>query len=267
MAGFDRAATPERLLGWIGGLWFVTATFGLLAFVHFVAAYYGSRTLRGDFAAWNDKPLIDGYVAGDAAGNAVFAAHVLPAAVMTLSGILQLLPQLRRVPALHRWNGRLFLTLACFLALSGLYLVWVRGTYLSLISGISVSLNGVLILAFAALAWRFAAARRFDLHRRWAMRTFMVANGVWFFRVGLMAWVILNQGPVGMSEDLSGPADIAIQFGSYLLPLAALEAWFLARTGTRAATKLVVGVSVVAAVLVMVVGIFGTVALMWGPYL
>ena len=38
-----------------------------------------------------------------------------------------------RWPAVHRWNGRLYLLSALGLALGGLWLTWVRGTWLNLI--------------------------------------------------------------------------------------------------------------------------------------
>jgi hypothetical protein len=43
-------------------------------------------------------------------GNAFFGAHVLMAAVLTLGGTLQLVPQIRaRLIAFHIWLGRVFL--------------------------------------------------------------------------------------------------------------------------------------------------------------
>lgn len=259
---------PGTLLPGAARLWFATASLGLVTFVGFIGAFYGVSTLRGDLAAWNDKPHINAFVPGDPAGNAAFAFHVLLGGLMTASGLLQLIPRARRkAPALHRWNGRGFLALGTLVAVSGLGLVWVRGSYLSLVSGVSVSLNGVLILTFALLTWRTAAARRFDAHRRWAMRLFMVANGVWFFRVLLMAWVIVNQGPRGMTATLDGPADIALQFASYLLPLLALELWFHTTARPTPWRRRVVALALVAATALMGVGIFGTVALMWLPHL
>ena len=73
------------LLTGVGGL----TSFGQAAFVGFILAFYGTRTASGDYAGWNDKPLIDGYVAGDQTGNVVFAAHVLLASVVTLAGLIQ----------------------------------------------------------------------------------------------------------------------------------------------------------------------------------
>ena len=68
--------------------------------------------LRGDFAAWNNKPVITGFVPGDTLGNLLFAVHVLLGGVITLVGLLQVVTYTRQLaPGLHRWNGRLFLAL------------------------------------------------------------------------------------------------------------------------------------------------------------
>lgn len=255
-------------LQWAGRIWFLVAAFGQAAFIWFILAFYGTRTAAGDFAGWNDKPLIDGYIEGDHAGNLVFAAHVLLASVLTLAGLMQLIPPLRRrFPALHRWTGRVFLVVAIFMALSGVWLTVVRGTQLSSISAVAILINSVLILIFAALAWHNAVKRRIDTHRKWAMRTFMVVSGVWFLRVGLMGWVIVNQGPVGMTNTLSGPADVVLTFGSYLIPLAMLELYFRAGSSAITVLKALVAALVFAATAFTAIGVFGTIALMWWPYL
>ena len=255
-------------LRWAGILWFLVAAIGQAAFVGFILAFYGTRTAAGNYAGWNDKPLIDGYIAGDGTGNFVFAAHVLLASVVTLAGLMQLVPAIRRTfPALHRWSGRTFLVVAGFMALSGFWLTLVRGTSLSAVSSAAILVDGLLILIFGGLAWRHAVKRRFDQHRVWAMRTFMAVSGVWFLRVGIMGWVLVNQGPVGMSDSLSGPADIVLVFGSYLIPLGLLELYFRAGRSAHAAPKLLTAALVLVAAAFTAIGVFGTIALMWGPYL
>ncbi|MES2834414.1 MAG: DUF2306 domain-containing protein [Pseudomonadota bacterium] len=256
------------MLRWAGVIWFIVAAVGQAAFIGFILAFYGVRTAQGNFPAWNDKPLIDGYVAGDHTGNVVFAAHVLLASVVTLAGLMQLTPALRRaLPGLHRWTGRTFIVIGVFMALSGAWLTLVRGTSLSAVSSAAVLLNGVLILIFAGMAWRHAIKRRFEQHRLWAMRTFMVISGVWFLRVGIMGWVLVNQGPVGMTDSLSGPADIVLTFGSYLIPLALLELYFAAGRSANGVLKFITAAVVVAAAAFTAVGVFGTIAIMWMPYL
>jgi hypothetical protein len=262
------AGGAAKALRWAGILWFVVAAIGQAAFVGFILAFYGTRTVAGNYAGWNDKPLIDGHIAGDAVGNFVFAAHVLLASVVTLAGLMQLVPAIRRAfPALHRWSGRTFLVVAGFMALSGFWLTLVRGTSLSDVSSAAIVIDGLLILIFGALAWRHAVKRRFDQHRVWAMRTFMAVSGVWFLRIGIMGWVLVNQGPVGMSGTLSGPADIVLVFGSYLIPLGLLELYFRAGRSAHAAPKLLTAALVLFAAAFTAIGVFGTIALMWGPYL
>jgi hypothetical protein len=254
-------------LRWASVLWFVVAAVGQTAFIAFILAFYGVRTATGNFAGWNDKPLIDGYTKGDDAGNIVFAAHVLLASVVTLGGLMQMIPALRRRwPRLHRWTGRTFLAIAVFMALSGAWLAVVRGTYLSVVSAVAILIDGLLILIFAGLAWRHAVKRRFAQHRLWAMRTFMVVSGVWFLRVGVMGWIVLNRGPVGMTDHMSGPADVVLTFGSYLIPLAMLELYTAAERSAHGAWKGLVATLILAASVFTAAGVFGTIAFMWLPY-
>ena len=262
-----RARSDASLLRRSGVIWFGVAAIGQAAFVWMILAHFGRRTLIGDFAGWNDKPLIKGYAPGDDAGNVMFAVHVLLAAVVTLSGLMQLIPALRqRAPALHRWNGRVFLVVAVVMAVGGLWLTWGRETYLSLISAVAVSVDGALILIFAALAWHTAVRRDFEAHRRWAMRAFLAVNGVWFLRVGLMAWAIATGG-LGMNKTLSGPADIVLQFGAYLIPLALFEAYWRAGRSPRPGVQRLTVAAMALAAAVTALGVFGAVVFMWGPYM
>lgn len=263
-----RAGVAQRSLSRAGLLWFVIAALGQVAFIVFILGFYGTRTVAGDLAAFGDKPLIRGYVEGDTVGNWVFVAHVLLAAVVTLGGLMQLVPVIRRrVPGLHRWTGRTFIVISIFMALSGVWMSIARGAYLSMVSAVAIGINGVLILVFAVLAWRYALRREFDVHRAWAMRTFMVVSGVWFLRVGLMGWIVINQGPVGMNDSLSGPADIVLTFGSYLIPLLVLELYLAAGRSGNPVFKGAVALLLLVAAAYTAVGVFGTTILMWGPYL
>lgn len=262
-----RRAILADPLGAAARLWCGVAVAGQAAFIGFILLFYGVRTATGNLAGWNDKPLIEGYVAGDRVGNGMFALHVLLASLVTLCGLVQLSPGMRRRwPALHRWSGRAFILAGGVAALSGAWLTLVRGSYLSTVSAAAVVLNGVLILAFAGLAWRAALQRRFEAHRRWALRTFMVISGVWFLRVGLMGWVLLNQGPRGMTDDMSGPADVVLTFGSYLIPLAVLEVYLRAQGSERRAAKIAAAAVVTAAAAFTAIGVMGTILVLWGPY-
>ncbi|MBV2149858.1 DUF2306 domain-containing protein [Sphingobium sp. AS12] len=248
--------------------WCVTAVIGQMAFIYFIVAFYGPSTASGNFADWNKKNLITGHVPGDTAGNLQFAVHVLMGAMITASGALQLLPQIRRyVPALHRWNGRFYIMMALLMSLGGMSLVWVRGTYLTLTGALGISLLGVLLMGAAIMAWRTAVARDFRNHPRWALRTFLLANGVWFQRIGYMAWILVNRGPVGIGKRMDGPFDLFWGFGSFLLPLAVLELYFFVRDRGGARAKSAMAGGLVVLTLLTALGIGGAYMLMWRPVL
>ncbi len=207
--------------------------------------------------------LFHGYVAGDTAGNLAFAAHVMMAAIITFGGTLQLIPQIRaRALWFHRWNGRVFIFTAFAISLAGLFLHFTRGHPSA--SGLgAISLNAVLIMFCAGQALGYALVPDIDTHRRWALRTFMAVNGVWFLRVGVMAWMILTQS----SMKQAMPFIAFWGFASYLLPLLVLEIYLRTERGGGALAKLGVSLMVVAFTSVMAVGIFGAFMFLWRPLL
>ena len=206
--------------------------------------------------------LPKGYVPGDRTGNAFFAAHVLLAAAIAFGGTLQLIPRLRaRVPAFHRWNGRIFLTTALAASASGLVLTWVRGSS-SLLGSLSITVDALLIVSFAVLAWRAARARETARHRRWALRTFVVSNAVWFQRMGFATWLIVNQGPVAM-----GTFHRLWQWGCFLLPLGMLELYLRARDGRSASWKFAAAGTLTILTVLLGIGVAGFYALFMRPIL
>lgn len=263
-----RRWTGAAALRFTAAGWFVVAAIGQVAFLAFIALFYGVSTLSGDLEAWNAKPLITGHVAGDGVGNAQFAAHVLLAAVVTAGGILQFVPWIRRrARAFHRWNGRVYVAFGFVLALGGLWLVWVRGTYLTISGAVSISALAMLIMVFGAMAMRRAMQRRIEDHRRWALRFFIVMNGVWFQRIGYMAWIMLNGAPVGIGRRMDGWFDLVWGFGCYLAPLAVAEIYLWAGRRGGAAVRAATAALLVGATALTAVGIGGAVMIMWWPYL
>ena len=261
---------PARGVDWLGRaatFCYLSIAAGQLLFTAFILLFYYPSSLSGDFAAWNAKPLIKGFVAGDAGGNLFFAAHVMMAAVITFGGLVQLVPAIRnRWPVLHRWNGRLYLVSAFLLSLGGLWLTWGRGTWLNLTGAFGITLDALLILAFAAMAYRTARARRFVEHRRWALRLFAVASAVWFMRVGYMAWGIATGG-AGIGRAMDGPFDLFLAFANSLLPLAVTELYL--RIGARGTPRAKAGIAALLLLsgLVILIGSAGAWMMMWGPYI
>lgn len=250
--------------------WLGIALLGQLAFVIYVLGFYGRHTLAGQPELWN-QVLPHGWRDGHALGNGVLAGHLLFTVTIILGGALQLWPQLRcRALALHRWNGRFYLLSALILSLGGLLMVWTReGVGLGGPGQrMGISLNAVLILVFAWAGWRAARLYRLDAHRRWMLRLFLAVAGVWFFRIGLMLWLVLNQGPRGFDPvTFQGPFLSFLSFAQTLLPLAVLQAVFMAQASQN--TRLQWGVAALLAVLSLATagGVAAAVGLMWLPRL
>ncbi len=247
--------------------WFAVMVAGQAVFVTYIVSFYGGAAAAGDWLRWN-KVLPVGYLPGDRVGNAALAAHLAIAALVTLAGPLQLIPALRaRFPAFHRWNGRIYVAVAIVTAIAGTYMVWTRNAAGDMTQHWGTTLNAVLIALCAVLAVRHAIARRLDLHRRWALRLFLVVSGSWFFRVGLLFWILVNGGPAGFDpQTFTGPALNVLVFGESLLPLALLELYLRARDG-GGAHKLAMAAGLTLLTLAMGVGIFGASMAMWLPHI
>lgn len=266
-AGPAAGSVSARRLRLAAASWVGVALVGQWLFAAYVMLAYGLPALQGQWQHWN-KLLPRGIVASDLAGNLVVAVHLLFTVLIVGCATLQLWPALRRrAPAWHRASGRVYLLAAAVLSLGGLWMVWTRGSVGDLSQHIAISLNAVIILACGAMALRHAIARRTEVHRRWALRLFLAVSGVWLFRITLMLWIIVNQGPAGFDpKTFSGPALTVIAFAVYVVvPLAVLQ-WLLhvQQRGTALAQTLL---TVVLALLSLLTAaaVAATAALMWWP--
>ena len=246
--------------------WFIVAVTGQFAFAFTIAIFYGLTAQRGGFAAWN-KVLFHGYVAGQTMSNAVLVGHILFATVISTAGAFQLIPRIRnRFPVFHRWNGRLYLLAAFTQGGTGLYLTLSgKGIPGGLLQHVAIWLSGVLLIFCAAMALRYALARDFKTHRRWALRLFLVASGSWFFRVGFFLTLLLF-GPIGFDPNtFTGPLPLFWSFAEYLLPLAVLEIYLTAQDGAGALRRIATAGLLFVLTLAMGAGIFAVGMAVWAP--
>jgi hypothetical protein len=248
--------------------WFVVAGLGQLMFVVYLFGFYGRTAALGHLDAWN-QVFPRSHVAGAPVHNTVVATHLAFAALITLGGLLQLTTGVRRwFPRFHRWNGRVYLVSAFVMGLGGLAMVWSGTNVGDLPQHIAISINAVLIMLCAVMVLRHALARRFVLHRRWALRLFLVVSGVWFFRIGLTFWILVNQGVVGFDADtFTGPALTTIAFAQYLLPLAMLQLYFRAQDHAGPRGRMAMASGLVASTLLTAVGIVAASMMLWLPNL
>jgi uncharacterized membrane protein len=263
---FSLDAAARRALETSARFWFLTTVAGQWMFAAYVVVYYGGAALRGDLAHWN-LVLPHGYVEGETFGNAAVAAHLALAFLVLVGGPLQFISGFReRLPRLNRWNGRVYLVTAMSTAAAGLYMVLTRGAVGDLSQHVAICFNAILILMSGAFAWQAARTRDFAAHRRWAMRLFLAVGGVWFFRMGFMAWVGYNAGPVGFDpRTFTGPFLTILSFAQTLLPLAVLELYLHAQEGPRPVARLATAALLATLTFVMAFGIFVAANVMWLP--
>lgn len=248
-------------------LWFGVAAIGHWLFLAYIlAVFYPPIATRG-LSGLEGMHLPSGFIEGDFIGNLAAVCHVLLAALVIGGGPLQLIPAIRqRFPRFHRYLGRSYVAAAVVSAIAGLYMTWTRTPIGDTISQLGISGDGVLILVFAAIAVRFAVARRIADHRRWAMRLFMAVSAVWFFRVGLMAWTMLTGG-IGIEwESFTGPFLYFLGFAQYALPLAMLEWYFYCQRNQEATgVHFAFAGTMVAMTAVTGIGVFAATMGMWLP--
>jgi len=246
--------------------WFVVLLIGQLLFAFTTASFYGLTAARGNVHAWT-KVLAHGIVSGDSMGNFALATHLISAVIIILAGTLQLIPQIRnRFPVFHRWTGRLYILTAFTVSLAGLYLMWVRGTVGDLSQHLGTSLMAVLIMIFAVMALRYAMARDFKTHRRWALRLYLVVSASLFIRAGVFLSALLNRGPFGFDPaTFTGPFLTFISFAQYLVPLGVLELYLCAQQRPSALRRMATAILLFVLTLAMAAGIFAVTAGAWAP--
>ena len=256
----------DKTLRAAAALWFLVAAAGQWLFVYYIVAFFYWPTLTGDFAQWDRNKMMEhGYVPGDTHGNLAFATHVLLAAIITAGATLQLVPQIRKhAIGFHRWNGRLIILTALVMSLSGLFMNLTRGDK-GVLGEPAITLNAALLVLCALQAFAYVRAGDIEAHRRWALRAFMLMNGVWFLRVGMSAWMAIKVGVFGAPAKLDANFFAFWGFGSYLVPLAVLELYFRAERQPRAAPKFAVATLLVLLAAATGVGVAGVFLFFWLP--
>lgn len=247
-------------------LWLCLAAVGHFVFLFYILAVFYPPIVRDGLEGMAGLHLPAGFREGDTLGNLVSASHVLLAAIIIGGGPLQLIPGVRtRYPRFHHWLGRTYFVAAMLGALGGLVMVWTRGTVGNIVSYLTITGDALLILVCAPMVLRHAMARQIAAHRRWALRLFLVASAVWFFRVGLMAWVALTGG-IGIDFDsFTGPFLYGLGFAQYLLPLAMLQWYFHCAGPVSDGQRYAFSATLLALTLVMCVGIVTATMGMWLP--
>jgi tetratricopeptide (TPR) repeat protein len=246
--------------------WFAVAVIGQLLFASTVASFYGLAAVRGNFQMFN-KFMSHGYIPGDRVGNVVVAVHLMSAVIIILAGMLQLVPQIRnRFPVFHRWNGRVYIVTAFSISLAGLYMMWIRGGVGDAAQHLASTLMAALIMLCAVMALRYALARDFKTHRRWALRLYLVVSASLFIRAGIFLSLFVNRGPFGFDPaTFTGPFLTFISFAQYLVPLAVLELYLRVQDRPGAARRMAMAAGLFVLSIGLTAGIFAVSMAVWLP--
>lgn len=248
--------------------WFVVIFAGQIIFAYYILMLYWRSGMQGNFEKWNTAtPHF--YIKGDWLGNIIFGLHVALAAIVTLLGPLQLVPQVRKsLPAFHRVSGRIYIGAAFIISLAGLYLSWVKGSIGDTLSAVIISINALIIMFCAWYAIRNAIQRNIAAHQKWAVHLFLGMSGVWLFRVFLMLWLAIFKAPVGFDpETFTGPFLTTLGIMVYIFPQVMVYYYFNTKASNSAAQKWVFNCILTFITLGMMVGITAATMGMWLPRL
>ncbi|PFG41460.1 putative membrane protein [Isoptericola jiangsuensis] len=188
-----------------------------------------------DTLAADDVGLAAGYAARPAVVRGVLLTHVVAGGVALLLSPVQLWPGLRRrVPAVHRWAGRVTVAAILVAGTAGIVLAPFNHA-----GPIGTAGFGLLGAAWVWTAWQgFRAIRAGDVaaHRRWMTRTFALT----FAAVTLRLWTGLLVGGQVMLLDVDPAAAFdrayaLVPFGCWVPNLVVAELWLRRRGLSRAA--------------------------------
>lgn len=156
--------------------------------------------------------------------NLAFLLHVSASPIALALGMFQFLPRLReRLPALHRWSGRIYGIAILTGGASGLVLS--IGAIDRPAVAFGFGILSVLWIAVTVQAVRRAMAGRFTEHRRWMIRSFALTFAAVTLRLELPLFMIFG----GMSY---------LEASGYLawlswLPSVVVAEWIIRRNSGR----------------------------------
>ncbi|MFW8591452.1 DUF2306 domain-containing protein [Glaciecola sp. 2405UD65-10] len=256
---------PLKTLQFSKKAWFVSLLIAQCVFVTYLALGYGFSAATANIDAWN-KFNQTAYVENDILGNTLYGLHVLLAIVMIIGGSMQLIPQIRqRFSRFHRINGRVFVLFACIISIAGLILINTRGTVGNFLMHSLTSFSGLVVLTSSYFAVMAARKHKIAIHQTWAIRLFLAANGVLFFRLMLFAW-LLGFGTLGINfEDFTGPTVVSISVCSYVVPLLIFECVRFAEKSKKSVLCYLCCALLIMISLIFLVGLFGISAGSWFP--
>jgi hypothetical protein len=239
--------------------WLSCSVFGL-----YILVFYAGALATGRADRWNEA-LQGLYRTARPLSTLGIGVHFAAGGTILALGFVQLLGGVReRVPVLHRWFGRIYVTAALLAGIGGLVFIADTGTIGGSVMNAGFGVYGLLMVVSAIQTYRYARQRQLDIHRAWAIRLFALAIGSWLYRMEYGFWFLISHR-LGHTHGFSGPFDIIMAFFFYVPNLAIAEAYLRGRSKQAGAGQrwAAAGVMNVATCLLMVATYFFATRYWW----
>lgn len=206
------AALETRLLQWLGRSFYFATLIGFGSFGIYIVLRATGFTFT-NFYQW--QKLVSGLpleTSADWIANLGIGMHYFMGMVLVLAWPILFSTKIRaRHRRVHRWTGRVYVSAGFLAGVGGLSYIVSHGAFIPPAS-VAFAIWGLVMMCCAVMAFIYARARRFDLHRAWAIRLFAVVLGSWLFDIEYETWKHLTGG-LGLGADgISGPVLYAILY-------------------------------------------------------
>jgi predicted membrane protein DUF2306 len=206
-----QAPAEDRAFRWLGRSFYFAALLGLGIFGSYILLRATGATFE-NFGQWN--ALVSGLPmqnSADWTASIGIGMHYFMGTVLVLAWPILFSSRIRtRHRAVHRWTGRVYVSAGFLAGIGGLSFILARHTGTA--AHTAFVIWGSVMMLSAVMAYVHARARRFDLHRAWAIRLFAMVLGSWVFDLEYTAWEKLAGGMgIGTEKD-PGLFDYAINY-------------------------------------------------------
>ncbi|UNK56111.1 DUF2306 domain-containing protein [Pseudoxanthomonas daejeonensis] len=206
------ATADQEPLHWLGRFFYGATVLGLGTFGIYIVLRAAGATHR-NFEQWHELAAgLPMPSASDWIANIGIGLHFVMGTILVLAWPILLSARIRaRHRAVHRWTGRVYVTAGFLAGVGGMSFILTRGAYAPAAS-IAFAVWGSVLASSAVMAYVHARAKRFDLHRAWAIRLFAMVLGSWVFDLEIRAWNDITGG-IGVGRgNVFGLFDYAILY-------------------------------------------------------
>lgn len=192
----SQAQPGQAAYRWTGRVFYMAALLGLSTFGAYILLRATGATFQ-NFQQWKD--LVSGaqmQAPADWIASIGIGMHYFMGAVLVLAWPILFSSRIRaRHRVVHRWTGRVYVSAGLLAGVGGMSFILAHHDGGA--PHVAFAIWGSVMMLSAGLAFVHARAKRFDLHRAWAIRLFAMVLGSWIFDLEYRAW-----------DDLAGGAGI-----------------------------------------------------------